>query len=212
MAISEILFFVLAILCVACAFMVIINRNPVHSVLFLIGLFFGISGLYILLNAQFLAIVNIIVYAGAIMVLFLFVVMLMNLNKDTEPQRNKWVTLMGFLSGGCLMLVLVASLKSTELKQRITRSQLTPETAKNFGIKNFETSSDTVFTISKKVENGGDIGLIENLGQTLFSEYVFPFEISSILFLSAMVGAVVLGKKEKKEDAQSENQTIASNN
>ena len=68
-------------------------RNPVHSILWLIVVFFAISGHYILLNAQFLAIVNIIVYAGAIMVLFLFVVMLMNLNADTEPVKNYWLAI-----------------------------------------------------------------------------------------------------------------------
>ena len=73
------------------AIMVVISKNPVHSVLWLIVTFFAISGHYILMNAQFLGIVNLIVYAGAIMVLFLFVIMLMNLNAETEPQKNKWL-------------------------------------------------------------------------------------------------------------------------
>jgi len=78
----EILFFALSALAVLSAIMVLISKNPIHSVIWLILVFFAISGHYILLNAQFLAIVNIIVYAGAIMVLFLFVMMLMNLKKD----------------------------------------------------------------------------------------------------------------------------------
>jgi NADH-quinone oxidoreductase subunit J len=78
------------------------SKNPVFSVLWLIVTFFTISGHYILLNAQFLAVVNIIVYAGAIMVLFLFVIMLMNLSKDTEPQKSKWLKLAGAVAGGCL--------------------------------------------------------------------------------------------------------------
>jgi NADH-quinone oxidoreductase subunit J len=73
------------------AMMVITSKNPVYSVLWLILTFFAISGHYIMLNAQFLAVVNIIVYAGAIMVLFLFVIMLMNLNKTVEPKKNRWV-------------------------------------------------------------------------------------------------------------------------
>ena len=80
MEIQQILFWTLSLLLLVCALFVVISRNPVHSVMFLIGAFFCISGHYILLNAQFLAVVNIIVYAGAIMVLFLFVIMLMNLN------------------------------------------------------------------------------------------------------------------------------------
>lgn len=100
------------------------------------------------------------------MVLFLFVIMLMNLNKNTEPKKNKWLKLAGGIAGGCLLLVLIAALRNSEIKQ-----------------------------LSAQV-NEGEIGLIKNLGKELFSTYVVPFEISSILFLSAMVGAVVIGKKE----------------
>jgi NADH-quinone oxidoreductase subunit J len=166
MTITQILFWFLTILALLGALMVVSSKNPVHSVLSLIVVFFALSGHYIMMNAQFLAIVNLIVYAGAIMVLFLFVIMLMNMNADTEPQRNQWLTLAGAVAGGTLMLVLVAALKDTETKFR------TLEGAE------------------------GNIGLIQQLGQVLFTDYVLPFEISSILFLSAMVGAVVLGKKD----------------
>lgn len=164
MSITQILFWILSIVALFSALMVITSKNPVYSVLWLIITFFTISGHYILLNAQFLAIVNIIVYAGAIMVLFLFVIMLMNLDKDTEPQKNKWLKLAGAVAGGCLLLVLVAAFRNTE-KHMTELAQ-------------------------------GDIGLIQNLGKVLFNEYVVPFEISSILFLSAMVGAVVIGKRD----------------
>jgi NADH-quinone oxidoreductase subunit J len=146
--------------------MVVVSKNPVYSVLWLIFTFFCISGHYILLNAQFLFIVNIIVYAGAIMVLFLFVIMLMNLNKTSEPQKNRWLRMAGVLAGGCLLLVFVATLRNIDIKKQIAET------------------------------NTGDIGLIQNLGKALFNEFVLPFEISSILFLSAMIGAVVIGKKE----------------
>lgn len=164
--ITTILFWFLSVLALFSALMVITSRNPVYSVLWLILTFFAISGHYIMLNAQFLAIVNIIVYAGAIMVLFLFVIMLMNMNKESEPQKGKWLKLAGAIAGGCLMLVLVAALKNVAGKEDV--AQL----------------------------NMGTIGLIKNLGKELFTNYVVPFEISSVLFLSAMVGAVVLGKKE----------------
>ena len=88
----QLMFWFLSFLALGGAIMVVASKSPVHSILFLIVTFFAISGHYILLNAQFLAIVNIIVYAGAIMVLFLFVVMLMNLNADSEPpQKNKYL-------------------------------------------------------------------------------------------------------------------------
>lgn len=163
---AQILFWFLSILALFSAIMMVVSKNPIHSVLWLIIVFFAISGHYVLLNAQFLAIVNLIVYAGAIMVLFLFVIMLMNLNADTEPQKNKWLKMAGVIAGGALLLVLVAALKDADLKNRAAEL------------------------------NQGDIGLIHNLGLVLFSNYVVPFEISSVLFLSAMVGAVVIGKRE----------------
>lgn len=168
MSVSEIIFWVLSVITISCALGVILSRNPINSVLFLIATFFAISGHYILMNAQFLAVVNIIVYAGAIMVLFLFVIMLMNLNSDTEPQKSRLVMFAAMLSGGALFLVLVAALRTADINT------------------------------TNAITGSGDIGLIKNLGQALFNEYVLPFEVSSILFLSAMVGAMVIGRKEEK--------------
>ncbi|MBC7535411.1 MAG: NADH-quinone oxidoreductase subunit J [Ferruginibacter sp.] len=165
MSITTLAFILLSVMAIGSAVMMIISKSPVHSVLWLIVVFFAISGHYVLLNAQFLAIVNIIVYAGAIMVLFLFVVMLMNLNAETEPIKNYRLQLIGIVSGGSLLLVLLSAL------MRAGQQQL----------------------VEMKV---GDAGLINVLGKTLFTNYVLPFEISSVLFLSAMIGAVVIGKKD----------------
>jgi NADH-quinone oxidoreductase subunit J len=166
MSITQIIFWTLSVLTLLSAVQVIRVKNPVHSVLYLIVTFFTISGHYVLLNAQFLAVVNIIVYAGAIMVLFLFVVMLMNLNADAEPIKHRTMQFAGVLSGGALFLILIAALsKATQVNQSV------------------------------ELVNGGG-GLIKTLGKTLFKDYVLPFEISSILFLSAMIGAVVLAKKD----------------
>ena len=162
----EILFYALSALAIVSAVMVLISKNPIHSVLWLILVFFAISGHYILLNAQFLAIVNIIVYAGAIMVLFLFVIMLMNVKKDQEPQKQHLVKFIGVIAGGSFLTLLIALVKQT--------SQLQGKTV---------------------LLKEGTIGLIHPLGKALFSDYVVPFEISSVLFLSAMVGAVIIGKK-----------------
>jgi NADH-quinone oxidoreductase subunit J len=162
----EILFYALSVFAIVSAIMVLVSKNPIHSVLWLILVFFAISGHYILLNAQFLAIVNIIVYAGAIMVLFLFVIMLMNVQSDKEPQKKLLIKFIGVLSGGSLLTLLIALVKQTaqlEGKQVLMKE--------------------------------GTIGLIHPLGKALFNDYVLPFEISSVLFLSAMVGAVIIGKK-----------------
>jgi NADH-quinone oxidoreductase subunit J len=166
MTTQQLIFWFLSAVAVFSAIMVITRRNPVYSVLYLIITFFAMSGHYVLLNAQFLAIVNIIVYAGAIMVLFLFVLMLMNLNKESEPQKNKYMLWSGAIAGGLLMFVLIDAVRP-----------------------------DGKIPIYDGL-SGGNIGLIKNLGMRLYTDYLVPFEISSILFLSAMVGAVVIGKKD----------------
>ena len=149
------------------ALMVVFSRNPVNSVLYLVLTFFCIAGHYLLLNAQFLAVVHIAVYAGAIMVLFLFVIMLMNLNQDTEPQKTALSKVVAGVIGGLLLFVMVGALRGTEQLQ-----------IKQYG--------------------HSDIGLVKSLGNVLFHEYLFPFEIVSVLLLSALVGAIMIGKKEAK--------------
>jgi NADH-quinone oxidoreductase subunit J len=108
------LFYLLSFLAIMFAIMVVLSKNPVHSVLYLVLTFFTIAGHYVLLNAQFLAAVHIIVYAGAIMVLFLFVIMLLNLNKETEPHKSVWLKASATVAAGLLLVVLVGSLKGAE--------------------------------------------------------------------------------------------------
>jgi NADH-quinone oxidoreductase subunit J len=164
--VTEGVFWFLSFLAVMCGLMVVFSKNPVHSVLYLVMTFFAIAGHYILLNAQFLAVVHIVVYAGAIMVLFLFVIMLLNLNHDTEPVKNYVLRAAAVLGFGCLLITLVGALKGTSLPL-----------------------SNTAVS---------DIGLVEKLGDVLFKDYLLPFELSSFLLLGAMVGAVMLGKKDIK--------------
>src|SRR5215210_1789202 len=144
MTVTQILFWVLSVMALLGAINVVISRNPVFSVLWLILTFFAISGHYILLNAQFLAVVNIIVYAGAIMVLFLFVIMLMNLEQDMKTKKNKWLQIAGAIAGGCMLLVMIAALKNADSANQIAQTK------------------------------EGNIGLISYLGQALFDEYVVP--------------------------------------
>lgn len=162
----EYIFYFLAAISIITALMVVFSRNPIHSVLYLVVCFFSIAGHYLLLNAQFLAVVHVIIYAGAIMVLFLFVIMLLNLNKETEPHKPIFIKFASVISGSLLVLVLIAAMVN-----------INPPTS----------SHPTLHSI----------GMVKNLGKTLFEEYLLPFEISSILFLSAMVGVVLISKKEK---------------
>ncbi len=163
--VAQYLFYFLSFVAIMTSILVVFSKSPVHSVLYLIVTFFAIAGHYFLLNAQFLGIVHIIVYAGAIMVLFLYVIMMLNLNKETEPHKPMLTKVAAVVAGGLVMLTLIGSLQGAQ-------------------------------AMSQNVASNNNIGLIENLGKTLFGEFLLPFEVSSVLFLAAMVGAVFLGKRE----------------
>jgi len=160
------IFHILSIIAIFSAVMVLVSKKPVHSVLFLTLAFFAIAGHYVMLNAQFLAVVHVIVYAGAIMVLFLFTVMLLNLNKEERSPKPLWVNIIAIVAGGMLLLTLIGIFRGYDIKA--VQDPMTTQ-----------------------------IGLVRNLGKILYHDYLIPFELSSVLFLTAMVGAVLLGKKEQ---------------
>ncbi|MBE8722893.1 NADH-quinone oxidoreductase subunit J family protein [Sphingobacterium pedocola] len=162
------IFYFVAFLSIFFALMTIFAKNPVHSVLYLVITFFTFTVHYILLNAQFLAVVNFIVYMGAIMVLFLFVLMLLNLNKESEPMKSTVVKIMGTVAGMCLLVTVLGAFRVLEVN-------------------------------NEYVTGNTDVGLVQNLGKVLFDEFLLPFELSSLLLLTAMIGAVLLAKKETKE-------------
>jgi len=162
-------FYGLTALLFAAALLVILSKNPMSSVLWMVVAFFAITGHYVLLNAQFLVVVNLVVYAGAIMVLFIYTVMLLNLSKDSEPRRSLLVRLAGIASGGLLLTVLVGALRRS---QEAATGDLAQVGATSL------------------------VGLVKPLGLVLFRDFLLPFELSSALFLAALVGAVALGKKE----------------
>lgn len=169
MSVVLILFCVLSAITLATAFLTIFTKNPIHSGIYLVICFFSIAGHYLLLNSQFLAIVHIIVYSGAIMILFLFTIMLMNLNKEDEvhkPRVTRWAAVVLF----CLMcLVLIAIFVNSKP------------------------------IVGEYVSTGEDYQSIKVLGKVLLNEYMVPFEYASILLLAAMIGTVLLSKKEKSE-------------
>jgi len=145
--------------------MVIGLRNPIYSVLSLLVLFFHVAGIYLLLDAEFIAAVQIIVYAGAILVLYLFVVMLLNLKVEEGYQRQLVIgLLLGFSVAGEIVFIISQSTFGKGLK--------------------------SVPSIS-----GPSLGNTEAVGQLLFTQYLFPFEVASVILLVAMVGAIVLAKK-----------------
>ena len=163
------MFYVFGAVAIAASVLVIAQRNPIYSVLLLIASFGALSGLYVLLDAPFVAVIQIIVYAGAIMVLFLFVVMLLNApHEDTEYDERVHPLLrpgpMRF--GGAMAVALIVELTWALMKG----------------------GESGVFP-------GGSTSSVAAIGRALFTDYAFPFEVTSVLILVAMVGAVVLARR-----------------
>jgi len=176
------LFNIFAGLTVLSALMVVANpfsRNPVTSAMFLVTTMISISGLFVLLGAYFLAAVQILVYAGAVMVLFLFVIMLLDLREAARRKLNLVSLAMGIMAVGALFLVYKSSLESTYGE----------------ALQQHEVAADTGQAEAKAV------GSTRALGQALFNAnngFILPFEIVSILLLVAMVGVILLSRKEPR--------------
>ena len=181
---ETILFNIFAVLAVLSALLVVVNplsRNPVTSAMFLVTTMISVSGLFVLLNAYFLAAVQLLVYAGAVMVLFLFVIMLLDV-QETARRKLRIVSLvMGFVAVGALFGVYKSSIDAT-----------------------YETAGQDSHALGQAeeiVDADGDVvvGSTQALGKELFSHeggFILPFEIVSILLLVAMIGAILLSKKE----------------
>lgn len=165
-----ILFYILSTITLATAFLTIITRNPVHSAIYLMICFFSIAGHYLMFNAQFLAIVHIIVYSGAIMVLLLFTLMLMNLSAKDEPHKSI-INRIAATASFCLVAVILLAV--------FIKAQPTIDQYKATGI---------------------DFQSIRIIGQILINDYSVPFEFASLLLLLSMIGAVLLSKKEKNSE------------
>jgi NADH-quinone oxidoreductase subunit J len=167
MNLESFFFYLLATLALVSAVLMITRRSPIASVLYLILNFFSLAGLYLTLKAQFIAVIQIIVYAGAIMVLFLFVVMLLRLG-DEAAFREK-------LSYRKLIAVGLSVALFFEIGYIVTLHR-----GEDFSV---------------QASSAATMGTVESIGTELFTNYLFPFEVTSIILLAAIVGAVVLAKR-----------------
>jgi NADH-quinone oxidoreductase subunit J len=169
---EAIAFYVIAALILGFALLVISTRNTVHAVLFLVLNFLAVAALYVLLTAQFLAVIQVLVYAGGIVVLYLFVVMLVNLKRPPEdhsaPQRRAWTA---FALSGVVLAQLAAIL---------LWGYAAP------GAVSFDTAQHSDLALNN----------VERVGMLLYTDYLIPFEVASMLLLVAMVGAIILAKRE----------------
>lgn len=163
------LFILFAGLAIGCAIAVVAQRNPIYSAISLIGVFMALACLYVTLAAPFIAAVQVIVYAGAIMVLVVFVIMLLNVEQE-ERRRTR----LGFLVPAAIVLAGVLVAEATFIIYFVQASPTKPTTSVS------------------------DTGLTSSIGAALFTEYLLPFEITSILLLMAMVGAMTLARRIKE--------------
>ena len=161
------IFYPIAGLCVALALGVIFNTSPVGSAMCLIGMMLGLAGIFVLLQAHFIAILQIIIYAGAIMVLFMFVIMLLNLKQAASADwavrdKNRFISILtGVLAVGILYKIIDVTFMAD---------------------------------LNSPAELPDTFGTVANVGESLFTDFVLPFEVASLLLLAAMIGAVVLAK------------------
>ena len=169
------LFIIIGLIIIICAIGVVFQKNPIYSAIFLIQTMVSLAVLYVLLHAQFVAAVQVMVYAGAVMVLFVFVIMLLNVQRiDQELGKDRLI--FQRVSAIFLGLLLFAVIGIVTVKSVLqgTKGEYTPE-------------------------HMDQIGNTQLVGKLLFTDYVFPFEIASILLFAAIIGAVILAKKELKE-------------
>ena len=165
-------FYFLSAIAVATAAMVILHRNPIYSAVFLAQTFFALAGLFLLLGAYFVAIIQILVYAGAILVLFLFVIMLLNLQTvSREFQKLPRMKVAGIIVTALLLIQLLVIV-----------------------VRDIETAPPRQLPAARMLEISEHH--VETLGEILFTTYLFPFEVASILLLVAMIGVIVLAKRK----------------
>jgi NADH-quinone oxidoreductase subunit J len=166
---ETLLFWLLAVIALVASVSMIIQRNPVHSALFLIVTLLSLAGLFLLLSAHFLAVIQIIVYAGAIMVLFLFVIMLLDIRRtEVAPSRVKLQKSLGVLLGVIFFLEAVLALRSGAIRDMAALAATPPDP---------------------------DFGTAVALGRALFTGYLLPLQLAAVLLFVALIGAIVLSKR-----------------
>lgn len=173
MSAEPLIFFLLAAFAVATAILMVVQRNPVMSAIYLIGNFFALAALYLLLQAQLLAVLQVLVYAGAIMVLVIFVIMLLNLGDERSlMQQLNLRMLVGITLAGAFLL---------EMFYILTGLGIDSETP-------------SLHAAAR------EIGTVEAMGKAMFTTFVYPFEVTSLLLLAAIVGAVILGRRRTAQE------------
>lgn len=179
-----IVFFIIGTIAVASSILVIGMRNPVHSALFLLLTFLCVAILFVMKAAEFVAAVQVLVYAGGIMVLFLFVVMLINVRHLPDERVLSRFWRGGFLVGAALFILFATVVRPGVYHDPVNNEQALRTSYRYFHRK------------GKLIRRGTPVGNSEAVGMALYREYLVPFEVASVFLLVAMIGAIVIGKRE----------------
>jgi NADH-quinone oxidoreductase subunit J len=183
---AEVVFYMLAGFAAVSALLCITQRNVIASAMWLVSTMFSLSGIYVLLNAQFIAAIQVLVYAGAVMVLFLFVIMLLNVGRGGNDLRGAPVRLVAVLVGGALLGQLLLLGRVTPGGMAVLRGA---ESGAGGPMAAFPAGQLALTAPAAQ-------GVVGAIAEPLFRQYLVPFEITSILLLAAAVGAVVLAKRK----------------
>ncbi len=192
-AMPMIVFFIIGTLAVAASILVVAMRNPVHSALFLLLTFLCVAVLFVMLDAEFVGAVQLLVYAGGIMVLFLFVVMLINVRHLPEEKMLTRFWLPG-LGVGVAIFILFAMLVRVGPYRDPVESKRNLRTEASYRMRRVTNADGSV--TRKRVLRRTTVGNSEAVGMSLYRDYLVPFEVASLFLLVAMIGAIVIGKRE----------------
>lgn len=188
-----IVFFIIGTIAVAASILVIGMRNPVHSALFLLLTFLCVAILFVMKSAEFVAAVQILVYAGGIMVLFLFVVMLINVRHLPEERVLSRFWKGGFAVGLAVFILFATVVRPGAYHDPVNNEQAL-RTTYNYRTRRVKTPEGKV--VRQRVRRAEVVGNSEAVGMALYREYLVPFEVASLFLLVAMIGAIVIGKRE----------------
>jgi NADH-quinone oxidoreductase subunit J len=191
-------FIVIGTIAVASSILVVAMRNPVHSALFLLLTFLCVAVLFVLKSAEFVAAVQVLVYAGGIMVLFLFVVMLINYRHLPEERMTSPVWLAGIGVGLAVLLLMATVVRTGVYHEAAADSDRRLSTVKETHLTQHPTDPNKLVRRTRERENRN----AEAVGMALYTDYLVPFEVASLFLLVAMVGAIVIGKRELSADEE----------
>jgi NADH-quinone oxidoreductase subunit J len=199
--IASLAFYMFAAILLVSAFMVVTARNPVHSVLFLILAFFNAAGLFVLIGAEFIAMILVIVYVGAVAVMFLFVVMMLDINFTELRKGAAQYVPLGLIVGGLLLAEMATIFAAWQFAPSVQLASVASELVTQDAAIVAAAAQDSLEPITSNILAAGaqdvPVSNTKALGSVIYTDYVFPFQVSGLVLLVSMIGAIVLTLRQR---------------